>query len=232
MSLQHISTSLMVLLAISLSACVRRDGRNPNCEWPAEPVARSLNPSGPADARHLRKDIEFAEELAIEYMDARHWQRSGNLQPLSANQTLHACLTSLAAQIGKSHNVPPRELAQFFGRRSRAVDLAINLPFLVLYWLLAVFLITWLLSRYPLTEGWTSTLVMLVLASLLFTVGGMLIGPQWSLAAENLRVGTGHLSYRVDRLPLVRHQLAFIVLCFIIFWTAAATRVWRWRNKN
>jgi hypothetical protein len=62
---------------------------------------------------------------------------------------------------------------------------------------------------------------MIVFASLIFGVAGMMLGQQWSMLMENLRVGNGHLSYRVGRLPWMRHQIDFLVLCIVIFWGVA-----------
>jgi hypothetical protein len=52
----------------------------------------------------------------------------------------------------------------------------------------------------------------------------MLVGEEWSILAESIRVNTKHLSYRVDRLPWVRHQIGFCFLCVVLFWGAAVAR--------
>lgn len=170
-------------------------------------------------ASHLRADVEFAEELAIEYMDAHHGPRSGNFESHQvAGQALNTCLGTLIERIAKSHAVPPREVAKFVGRRSLAIDIAVSLPFLLLYGFLARMLIDKLRRRYPPEDGWTAALAMIILASLAFGVGGMMLGQQWSTLAESIRIGSGHLSYRVGRLPWVRHQIDFFVLCVVLFW--------------
>lgn len=48
-----------------------------------------------------------------------------------------------------------------------------------------------------------------------------MLGQKWSTVMENLRVGNGHLSYRVDRLPWERHQMNFVALYIVIFWGVA-----------
>lgn len=218
---------MILLLSVCSVGCVRRDGRNADCAWPGEPDAKSLNAGQPDDARHLARDLEFAEELAIEHMDAHFGPRSRESHPgQTASQALNACLGSLAVKIGESHHVPLKDLRQLFGRRSIAVDTVVSLSFLLAYLVLAGVFAAWLLRRYPPDEGRTATIAMVVLSSLFFGLGGAMAGEQWSTLAENIRVGTGHLSYRVDRLPWVRHQLAFFVLCVLLFWTAAAGRYW------
>jgi hypothetical protein len=65
---------------------------------------------------------------------------------------------------------------------------------------------------------------MITLCSLAFGVGGMLFCEQWSILVENIHVGTGHLSYRVDRLLWVLYRVGYFLLCLALFWGAAAAR--------
>lgn len=216
---------LGLVISITSIGCVRRVGRNSECIWPEEPSARTLDPSRRDDARHLREDVEFAEELAVRYMDAGRRSQSGKLKPgLPPSQVMNTCRDSLLKQISTSHNVPPKEVIQFFGRRSLGIDLAVILPFLLLYGLLATLLAGWLRHHYPPEDSMTAALAMALFCSLVFGVGGLLLGEEWSLTAESFRVGTGHLSYRVDRLPWAQHRIGFFVLCVAIFWSAAAVR--------
>jgi hypothetical protein len=166
--------------------------------------------------------VEFAEELAVEFMDAHHGPRSGNFRSQqAAGEALNGCLHALVAEIAKAHQVSPQEVAKSFGQRSVLADIAINTPFFVAYIGLAAIGIRWLFRRYPPNEGWTGTIVMLVFASLALSAAGMLVGEQYSVLAESFRIGTGHLSYRLDRLPWVQHRAAFFMACFAVFWLAA-----------
>jgi hypothetical protein len=217
--------ALGLLAALTFTGCIRREGRNSDCIWPPEQNARTLDPNRSADASHLREDVEFAEDLAIRYMDAQRHPRSTQPQPgRPPGEVMNTCRNSLLQQISTSHNVPPKEVVQFFGRRSLPIDLAIILPFLLLYGLLAALLAGWLYRRYPPEDGMTATVAMAILCSLAFAVGGMLLGEEWSTMAESIRIGTGHLSYRVDRLPWANHRIGFFVLCVALFWLAAAVR--------
>jgi hypothetical protein len=217
--------TVVLLASIFLTGCVRRGGRNSDCKWPGEANAKTLRPNQRGYASHLRDDVEFAEELAVEYMDAHHGPRSGNFKSQrAASQALNRCLAKLIEQIGKSHNVPPRELAKFFGRRSLTIDVAVSLPFVLLYGVLAGMLIGKLRRRYPPEDGWTVAFAMIIVSSLAFGVGGMMLGEQWSILVESIRIGNGHLSYRADRLPWARHQIGFFVLCVVLFWGVAVVR--------
>ena len=77
---------------------------------------------------------------------------------------MNACLSTLLRQIGESHKVPPKEVPRFFGRRSLAIDVAVNLPFILLYAFLAGLLVGGLRSRYPPEDGWTVALALILLS--------------------------------------------------------------------
>ena len=215
--------ALGLLISLAFTGCLRREGRNSDCIW-LEADARPLDLSRGGDARHLREDVELAEDLAVRYMDAQRRQQSA--QPRRPpGEVMNACRNTLLKQISTSHNVSPGEVIQFFGRRSLAIDLAVILPFFLLYALAAILMAGWLFRRYPPAESMTAALLMAVLCSLAFGVGGLMLGEEWSTMAESLRVGTGHLSYRVDRLPWVQHRIGFFVLCLAVFWSAALVRL-------
>jgi len=217
--------ALGLLICMTSTGCVRREGRNADCIWPKEPDARTLDPRLRADAGHLREDVEFAEDLAIRYMDAQRRPQTGQFKlGRPPGEVMNTCRDSLLKQISTSHQVPPREVVQFFGRRRLAIDVAVILPFLLLYGLLAIVLAGWLRRRYPPEDGLIAALAMALCCSLAFGVAGLLSGEEWSLAAESIRVGTGHLSYRADRLPWARHRISFLLVCVALFWSAVAVQ--------
>ena len=193
MTLGSATRHLPILIAvIGLTGCVRREGRNSNCKWPGEPEAKTLDINQPGDGQHLRGDVEFAEELAIEYMDVHHGPRD----PQSAGEAKNQCMRILLQEIGKAHGIAAEDAFKFFGHRSMAVDIGMNLPFVLLYGLAADIMVRRLRRRYPPGEGWIALGVVIVLCSLAFGLGGLLLGGVWSGAAESLRVGSGHLSNR------------------------------------
>jgi hypothetical protein len=187
----------LLLLILVLSGCVRREGRNSDCQWP-----RTLEPKAPdVNQRDLRADLEFAEELAIRYMDAHYGPR----HPEAAAQAKNRCMGVLLGEIGKEHGITAQEAFKSFGQRSAAVDLAASLPLILVYAFAADFLIRRLLGRYPPSEGWMASIVMIIPASVAFGAGGLMLGQQWSSLAESIRVGTQHLSNRALRLPINKH---------------------------
>ena len=213
---------LLLLLILLLSGCVRRAGRNSDCQWPRtpEPKAPGVNQGD------LRADLEFAEELAIRYMDTHY----GPSNPEAAAQAKNRCLGVLLGEIGKKHGITAQEAFRSFGQRSAAVDLAMNLPFILVYALAADFAIRRLLGRYPPSESWMTSIIMITLASLAFGIGGLMLGQQWSSLAESIRVGSGHLSNRSMRLPINKHPTETFVFGVALFLGTAVLRYWGKRN--
>lgn len=223
MAIHKIATAALLLVILAVTGCVRREGRNPDCKWPEEPNAKRLQRDQPRDMRHLRGDIEFAEELAVEYMDAH--RASKTLK--SASEDLNTCLATLLQQIAKSHGVSRTEMIQNFGRRSVPVGIGELLPFVLIYLFLAVVLVDKVIRRYPPQAGLAVALVMILLTSLAAGIGGGLLGKQLADFFEMIRVGNGHMSYRADRVPWAHYQMSLFGLCFVLFWVIAAVRLMR-----
>ena len=212
--------SCLLLILFNLSGCVQREGRNSDCQWPRTPSS--------VIEGNLREDLEFAEELAIRYMDAHYGPRD----PEAAAQAKNRCMRSLLSEIGTKHGMTAQEAFRSFGQRSAAVDFAINFPFILAYALTADFAIRRLLVRYPPNDGWTTCAIMMLLASLAFSVGGLMLGQQWSSLAESIRVGTTHLSNRTFRLPPNQHPRGTFVLAAAIFLAMAGWRCWARRRAR
>ena len=181
--------TILLGLSLLLFGCVRREGRNSDCKWTSAPTG--------VDRRDLRADLEFAEELAIRYMEAH----AGPRDQAVAAKAKNYCMGILLAEIGKERGVSAQEAFRSFGQRAALVDLMMNLPFLFVLVLAGDFAARRLLVRYPPSDGRTPAVMMIVLASIAFGAGGLLLGQQWSALAESIRVGTSHLSNRVFRLP-------------------------------
>ena len=62
---------------------------------------------------------------------------------------------------------------------------------------------------------------MVLFVSVVFAAGGTLVGEMWSWLAESNRIGNGHMSYRVQRLPWVRHRTELFAGALIVFLLAA-----------
>jgi hypothetical protein len=111
-------------------------------------------------------------------------------------------MAALFGEIAKQHGVPPSEVSDSLGRNRAPIDLAVNLPFALLYCLVAAAGARVIWRRYPPADhGWTPGVVMALFLSVVFAAGCTMFGELWSWAAESYRIGNGHMSYRAQRLP-------------------------------
>ena len=207
---------VMVVLLLSTTACVRRDGRNSDCKWPGE------NTKQRANGRHLSADAEFAEDLAIRYADAHFGLYSPNPSEAYGAER-DRCLVELFEQVAKQHGVPIQAVSGSLGRNRALVDLVINLPFLLFYCIAVVATIRILWRRYPPVEhGWVGPSIMAVFVSLIFAIGGTMLGEMWAGIIETYRIGNDHISYRAFRLLWSRHRAELFGGGLILFWLLAA----------
>ena len=216
------------LCSLSIAGCMRREGRNADCKWPGDISGRS------ADARHLSADAEFAEDLAIRYADTHYGLRTpGYVSGEVYVAARERCMASLFEQVANEHRVPVGLVSDGLGRNRAGIDLAINLPFLLLYCLGALAVACWLWRKYPPAEhGWVPGVTMALFLSLAMAVGGTMLGEVWSWIAEGYRVGNSHMTYRVERLWWVRHRTWLFAGAVTAFWAATAVAARRLRSNG
>lgn len=217
-----------VVLLLCAAGCVRRDGRNSDCRWPAETASR------PADARHLSADAEFAEDLAIRYADTHYGLRTPYYVSAEAYDAARdRCMTALLEQAAKEHGIPTADVAASLGRNRAGIDIAVNLPFALLYGFLAAAVARMMWRRYPPAEhGWIPGAIMALFLSLVFAGGCTMFGELWSWVVETYRIGNDHMSYRAQRLPWVRHRPGLFAGALFVFWVAATARARKMRTDQ
>jgi hypothetical protein len=214
-ALKSLAIVIAIVFVLWMDGCVRRDGRNSDCRWPAETSNQTVN------ARHLSADAEFAEDLAIRYADI-HFGRHSPTPSENYHAERDACMERLFGEIGKEHGVPVRQVSDSLGRNRAYIDLAELLPFAVLYGLAAIGGAVLIWRRYPPAEdGWTSGIAMALFVSLAFAAISSLMGEVWNWVLEGYRIGNSHMSYRADRLFWHNHRLELFVAALMIFWLAA-----------
>lgn len=220
--------SAALLVSLTIVGCMRREGRNADCKWPAEISGRS------ADARHLSADAEFAEDLAIRYADTHYGLRTrGYVSGEVYGAARDRCMASLFEQIAKEHRVPVGLVSGALGRNRGRIDLAINLPYVLLYGLAAIAVARFIWRKYPPTEhGWIPGAIMALFLSLVIAALSMMLGEIWSWVAESYRIGNDHMSYRVQRLWWVRHRTEHFAGAVTAFWLAVAAIGLRTRSHE
>jgi hypothetical protein len=209
------SVVLAVFVVIGTASCVRREGRNANCVWPGEAGAQPLSPTQSGYGPHLSADAEFAEELADRY----GLRMAGRGDPQTFRTTRQQCLEAMFAAAAKTHAIAPAQLSRYLGSNRTLTDVLLNLPFVLLYALTSAVMAKHIWKRY---DGWLAGAALVLICALPVGVIGGLVGEQWSIIAESVRIGAGHLGIRASRLPWVRHRVALSACLAALFCVVAA----------
>ena len=177
----------------------------------------------PAQQRHLNDDAQIAEDIAIRYADAHTGPRSGHFAGFDQYAlTREQCRAALDQVIADDHGVSPEQVRESLAYRRPSFDLAVILSFAVLYGLAASAMARRLRRRFPFDEGWMAGAVTTAIASAVASLGGLMAGEIWSTTLEEIRIGNGHLSYRVARIPWTQHRLSIFAGGVVLFWLIAA----------
>jgi hypothetical protein len=216
----------LLLLTIIAAGCGVRPGDHPvssKCEW-SEEASRSLNLENYADRKHLRYDAITAEDIAIRWADKYAGLRSDQFKGFPEyRRRRDECMEALFLGVAKSHGLDVALVRQYRLKRDLVSDSAVMLGFGILYGLVAYYLVTLIRRRFS-SDEWIGFLIATIAMSLGASIIGMIVGDLWSLSMENLQMNSGHLSYRVDRVPWRQHRGVMFFCCLGVFWSAAAVR--------
>jgi hypothetical protein len=206
-----------LILMLSANGCVRREGRNADCQWPQEAVA-PLDLSGTGHVRHLAGDAQFAEELGIRHGDAFRGRESVE----ERGRRVEECTARLMTYLSMLHSVPLGDVERARARRETRVDVvAVFAPMAVVFGTLAYAVAGRIRRRFP---SGVPRVVATLLVALAVAGAGVMIGELWSWLVEIVRVGDSHLSYRAFRLPWTRYRGAIFAAGTMIFLVMAWTR--------
>jgi len=182
------------------------------CTWQEDQTAK----------RSLREDAEIAEDLAIRYADVHAGLRTGRYEgPEAYVETRNRCMEILFAVVAKGHGVAVERVRQASLERPVGFDVAVILAFTLLYGWVASMIAKMVRRRVELEDGVLIVLGVTLIASLLLSAVGAMAGDVWSITAETHRLGNGHLSYRTNQLPWIRHRLWFFLGGLAIYWLIA-----------
>lgn len=205
------------LTLVTLAGCARPVNHpiSPNCAW-IEEDSRSLDLTRISDRRHLRFDAVTAEDVAIRWAD-QHFHLLPEWEPRQ-----NECMESLFQGVARQHRVDVSVVRQYRRDRDVVVDAAIILSFDILYVVVAYIFAGRIRRRFPPGEPgfWVMTVAMAVGISLV----GVLAGGLWSIVIEEFRMGSGHLSYRMNLIPMRQHWAAVWLCGFIVFMLATLVR--------
>jgi uncharacterized membrane-anchored protein YhcB (DUF1043 family) len=215
---ERMSRRFLLALALScLMGCSRSVRSNANCGWLQE-AKTPLDLNTPQRGRHLSEDAELAEDLAIRYADVC-CRPSGTRHSMAEYvQSRDRCMAKLFEVVAKDHSVTQEQVRKSINAdRHASLDAVVILLFSVLYGLAASWMAEGVWRHFPPRDGWFVGVAAVLVISSLISLTGVLVGEMWSTLAEEFRVGTDHLSYRVDRIPWIHHRLGIFVVGVIIF---------------
>lgn len=202
-----------------LTGCIPGERINARCEWYGE-APRPLDLTRTEDQRHLTDDAKLAEALGIRHGDATRGIEAIDERRLRRE----GCTAALNDQIVRWHGVTLEQIAAAAGRRDLWLDVVlVFIPVTLLYLLFGKALAERVVRRFMPEDPLVAILVVVLAAP--FVAGlGFMLGEMWSWLVEMVRVHESHLSYRVDRLPWVRHGLAVFLVYIGTFLALAWTR--------
>ena len=218
---------LLLLATITLAGCVRPVDHpiSATCEW-IEDDSRQLDLSKYSDRRHLRFDAVTAEDVAIRWADQR-FHLSPQWEPGQ-----RACMQTLFQGVAEHHGVDVAVIRQYSRKRDLLVDVPVTIIFAVLFAFAAYMFARRINERFAPGEPgfWVMTLTMSIGVSLV----GVLVGMLSSIVVEEFLMGSGHLSYRMNRIPWRQHWALMFVCGFVVFWVIAlwTRRLSRHRPEN
>ena len=201
---------LVIILGLALSQC-SRPGDYPittQCQW-VEDDHRSLNLSVGADRHHLRNDAVTAEDVAIRWADNHY-----HLLP-EYEQRRDACMTSLFTGIANQHRVDIATVRQYSRERDVVFDVVVMLCFGFFYAIGAHYVCLWIMRRF--TSDARGYWIMAAVLSGCVALVGVLLGNLASIVVEGVRLNSGHLSYRMARIPWREHWVMLFACGIIVF---------------
>ena len=208
---------LLIIATITLVGCTR-PGDHPvssNCVW-SEPASHSLELTKVSDRRHLRFDAITAEDMAIRWADM-HFRNTPKYE-----QKRDECMETLFQGIAKYHAVDVATVRQYSMDRDPFVDATVIFSFGILYIFVAYIFTGPIIRRFHDDNSgfWVMTLTMAAGVSLV----GVMVGYLENILIETLLLNSGHLSYRLNRIPFRQHWATLVVCGFIVFGLVALLR--------
>ena len=218
-----VAVTSTLLIAVMLSRRLPApapNGQARRCEIPAE-RPRPLHLDKYADRAHLRADSATAESWAIAYADVSPLRQQG-AGPYA--DVRDQCMAMLFARISQSHGIDVSTVREYAQQRDIIFDAAVLLVFAFAYVVIAYHLVGAVTRRFAGDERF-ALVAAAISVSIVTVAGAVLVGDSWSIGAEVLRVGNGHLSYRTERLPWRQYQPAIISAGLAVFWLIAVIRI-------
>jgi hypothetical protein len=221
---------ILPLAMCMLTACGGNQRYAADCTWPPHET-RQLRETDAADARHLSDDAQTAEDVAIRHADLGQARALHSVNPGPYRERRDACKAQLFAAISRQHGVAVDAVAGAVGRRRLWLDAVVMLAFGGIY-LVVARRVARLMFRGALADSVVLATVTSLAAAGAFALIGVLAGDAWSMLFEGLRVGNGHMSYRVERVPWRQHPAELFAIGVVTFVLVAVVTWHEQRRRN
>ena len=228
MRLMRAGVSVAILLLST--GCVGFN-KDLNCRWPVDHQPRALDLSVGSDQRHLADDAQTAEDLAIRHADAGRGRGSANRDVGEYRRVREECKAQLYATVATQHSVTPQAVAAAVADRREWLD-AIMMTGLAIGFIGVARLASAFMLRGALADSRALAVGMILVAALVAGVVAVMAGGMFIGLIESVRVGNGHMSYRVDRLPLRHRPIEAFAVSAAVFAVVAAAQYRRARVNN
>src|SRR3982751_6123204 len=196
------------------------NGKARHCEIPSEP-SRPLHLDRVADRAHLRAEAATAESWAIAYADASPLRRQG-AGPYA--DVRDQCMAMLFVRISQNHAIDVGIVREYAGQRDVPFDAVVLFSFAFAYVVIAYQLVGAVTRRFS-DDARLVLVLAVIIVSVMTVCVAVLVGDTWSIGAEVIRVGNGHLSYRTERLPWRQYRPAVVATALGAFWLVAVARI-------
>jgi hypothetical protein len=134
-------------------------------------------------------------------------------------------MSTLFQIVARDRGLSLDQVRQSLSERPKMFDLAVIASFDMLYLTAVYFVERRLWKVYSRTGDRQRAVMMTIYISVITSAIGMLLLPDiWATTMENIRIGNGHLSYRVARIPWQYHRPAIFLCGVVVFWAVAAFR--------
>jgi hypothetical protein len=140
-------------------------------------------------------------------------------------------MATLFVRISRRHAIDVSTVREYAEQRDVIFDAAVLLVFAFAYVVIAYQLVGVVMRRFSGDERF-GLVAAVIFLSVMTVFVAMLVGDIWSIAAEVLRVGNGHLSYRTERLPWRQYRTSIIATALSVFWLVAAVRIQTRRGQT
>ena len=134
-------------------------------------------------------------------------------------------METLFTGLAKNHGVDVATVRRYSRERDVVLDAAVIVGFALIYVGVAYLFAGRIRRRFP--PGEPGFWVMALMMSAGISLVAVLIGMFGSIIVEELRMGSGHLSFRMNRIPFRAHWLVLFAGGVIIFILASLLRYYK-----